>query len=320
MEGRIKTSSAMGGLSPRASINEISHRIDKGGYGITQMDYEFLSVPVSALFSVWRPWRIDECVSNWLLSAFWSVYSPGLGTFWLAFNTMPRKRGTPRRGSAWYASKEQRLKKEQLERALAIATALMRKRARAEEAALLSTIAEQGGGCSSMNTTTLEGSNEELYPACIVEEDPTLADLPPMELMSEIGSLRGEDCNFAPGGDAFPPACIVEEIPRPELDDAVDAGIATAKEGCWEDGQHYARSEDVGGGVHGPLLREEHLSLVFEIRSHLADLEYRASLMSQRLHVLLDAYSGAPARRKCPCCAQYFAFPAGPTDDRSPVT
>jgi hypothetical protein len=206
-----------------------------------------------------------------------------------------------------------------------MATALMRKRARAEERALLSTIAEKGVGCSSVDTTALEGSNEELYPACIVEEDPTLADLPPMELMSDIGSFRGGDCNFISGVEAFPPVCIVEEIPRPDLDDAVDDGDATAKEGRCEEGQYYARRENVGGGMHGPLLREEHLSLVFELRSHLADLEYRASIMSQRLDVFLDAYSGAPARRKCPFCAQSFAIPAGPTgkttvDDRSPVT
>ena len=128
MESRIKTSSAMGGLLPRASINATSNSDDKGGYWVLQMDYEFLFVPVSALLSVWRPWRIDACALNWFLSASRSVYFS-----WTALSTMPRKRGTPRRGFAWYARKEQRQQREQLERALAMATALMRKKARAEE-------------------------------------------------------------------------------------------------------------------------------------------------------------------------------------------
>ena len=62
------------------------------------------------------------------------------------------------------------------------------------------------------------------------------------------------------------------------------------------------------GGMHGGLLGEEHLALVFEVRSHLADVELRTLLMSQSLDILLSALSGAPAQLKCPMCAQKFAI------------
>jgi hypothetical protein len=127
--------------------------------------------------------------------------------------------------------------------------------------------------------------------------------------------------------DADFPGCIVEEVPWQDLEAAFDAGGAKGKEG-WSGGQDDAKRrtpDDEGGDLHGFLLREEHLSLVFELRGHMSDLEHRALIMGQRLDMLLDAYSGAPARRKCPLCAQSFAIPAGSTwktneDDRSPIT
>ena len=77
---------------------------------------------------------------------------------------MTRKRGTPRRGSAWNAHKAQRQRKEHLERALVMATSLLRKKARAEKQALLSTIAEKGAGHSSADTVKMEDDTEDLYP------------------------------------------------------------------------------------------------------------------------------------------------------------
>ena len=38
---------------------------------------------------------------------------------------------------------------------------------------------------------------------------------------------------------------------------------------------------DIGGSMHGSLLRKEHLSLMFELRGQLSDLEHRALLMGQ---------------------------------------
>ena len=70
-------------------------------------------------------------------------------------------------------------------------------------------------------------------------------------------------------------------------------------------------SVDVGGILHGSLLREEHLALVFDLRGHLPDLEHRARTMGQSMDMLFDAFSNAPSKQKCPLYAQAFAIPAG---------
>jgi hypothetical protein len=208
-----------------------------------------------------------------------------------------------------------------------VATSLLRKKARAEEKALLSTIAEKGIGRSSMDTVKLEGGTEELYPACIVEVDPNLEDLTTMEAPCDIVRSGSGECKHNLGLDADFPGCIVEEVPWQDLEAAFDVGCAKGKEG-WSEGQDDAKrrtSDDEGGDLHGFLLREEHLSLVFELRGHMSDLEHHALIMGQCLNMLLDAYSGAPAWRKCPLYVQSFAIPAGSTwktneGDRSPIT
>ena len=68
---------------------------------------------------------------------------------------------------------------------------------------------------------------------------------------------------------------------------------------------------DMGGSMHGSLIREEHLALMFDLRGHLSDLEHQALLMGQRMDMLLDAFSNAPAKRKCPLYTQAFAILAG---------
>ena len=68
--------------------------------------------------------------------------------------------------------------------------------------------------------------------------------------------------------------------------------------------------EAVNNDLHGPLLHVEHLALVFELQGHMADQKHRALLMGQRLDLLLDTYSNAPTKRKCPMCVQPFTIPA----------
>jgi hypothetical protein len=227
---------------------------------------------------------------------------------------MTRKRGTPRRGSAWYARKEQRQRREEIERALVIASSLLRKKTREEEKARLSDIAEQAIDRGTMDTIMLEGSNEQMYPACIIEEDPTLADLPILEAPCvTVQSDRGEgNLNLGLGDE--PPGCIVEEVPWQDLEDEADVGGATGKEG-WQDDVKGRSHEADGDDLRGSL-REEHLALVFELRGHMADLEFRAHIMGQRLDEFLDIFPFAPAR-------QSFAFMASSTrktkaGDRSP--
>jgi hypothetical protein len=235
--------------------------------------------------------------------------------------SMVRERARSRRGSAWDAHRAQRRRKKQLECALSLASSILRKKAREERRRLLDTIVEQKAGCSregliSKLSNVRDAEPEVALPTCIVEEDPSIGDLPcieaPRAMESSVRALIRED-------DV--PGCIIEETPWPgdlpsfhaekttdnevraeqrkvaaDLDEEMDSGTAP-------------RSGS-GGGMHGFLLSDEHLALVFELRSHLADMELRTLLMSQRLDILLGAFSGAPAQHKCPLCAQEFAIPA----------
>jgi hypothetical protein len=135
---------------------------------------------------------------------------------------MARKRGTPRCGAAWEAQRAQRHRKDQLERALALATSILRQRARAERMERLATIAEPSVGCSSdfrgmaLGALQNSGSKEE-FPPCIIVEDPSLA------LSMEDPSLckkthvvtHLEACKFTPTMLDDTPGCIVEEVPWP---------------------------------------------------------------------------------------------------------
>jgi hypothetical protein len=244
---------------------------------------------------------------------------------------MARKRGRPRRGAAWDARKAQRRRREQLERALALATSIIRKKARAEKRALLATIAEPRAGCS---RDEQDAGTEEEFPPCIVMEDPTMEDL---TLVERTEATLQEKCNPIPAQDDYIPGCIVEEIPWPGDDNVssydtqakeagtVGAKVAGEQRECDVGVEAAMGSVDVGGSLHGSLLRNEHLALVFDLRGHLSDLEYRARTMGQSMDMLLDAFSNAPAKRKCPLCAQTFAIPAGFTwqkdeDDSPPGT
>jgi hypothetical protein len=206
-----------------------------------------------------------------------------------------------------------------------MATSMLRKKARAEKLALLATIAETGAGCNKADKARKEDGTEDMYPACIVEEDPNLEDLSTVEVPHATVMTCREESKPNLGMDEEFPGCIVEEVPWQDLEAALEVDNNRSMGKDAEDGAKQRELDDAGGGLHGFFLRAEHPSLVFELRGHMSDLEHRALLMGQRLNMLLDAYSNVPARRKCPLCAQSFAIPAGSTwktddGDRSPGT
>jgi hypothetical protein len=253
------------------------------------------------------------------------------GTFSLALHflgtcihhpvSMVRERARSRRGSAWDAHRAQRRRKKQLECALSLASSILRKKARAERRMLLDTIVEQRAGCSregliSNLSDVREAEPEVALPTCIVEEDPSIGDLlcieEPRAMEGSVRALNRED-------DV--PGCIIEETPWPgdlpsfHAEKTADNEVSAEQRKVAADMDEEMDSGTAprsgsGGGLHGFLLSDEHLALVFELRSHLADMELRTLLMSQRLDILLGAFSGAPAQHKCPLCAQEFAIPA----------
>ena len=161
-----------------------------------------------------------------------------------------------------------------------------------------------------------------LFPSCVVEEDLSLGDLPCDEKPSAMETLSRQDTKCIPTKDDDLPGCVVEEIPWTGDLQATGAEkmvkaetIVVQRKLAVDIGEavelNTAPPGGLGGRMHGPLLSDEHLALVFELRSHIADLEHRALIMGQRIDLLLDAFSGAPAQRKCPLCMQTFAIPAG---------
>ena len=136
---------------------------------------------------------------------------------------------------------------------------------------------------------------------------------------------RREESKPNLGMDEEFPGCIVEEFSWQAIEAELKMDNTRSVRKDVGDGAKQREFNNAGGGLHGFLLRAEHLSLVFELRGHMSDLEHRALIMSQRLDMLLDAYSGAPAWRRCPLYAQSFAIPTGSTwktneGDRSPIT
>jgi hypothetical protein len=151
---------------------------------------------------------------------------------------------------------------------------------------------------------------------CIVEEDPTIGGLPCMEAPQAMESpVRALTCfDYVPG-------CIVEEVPWSDDLPFLPAEKTPGNEISEEKSKVAADSEEEkdvgtapssspGDGLHGSLRSDEHLALIFELRSHLADVELRLLLMSQHVDILLGALSGVPAQLRCPTCAQEFATPA----------
>jgi hypothetical protein len=169
-----------------------------------------------------------------------------------------------------------------------------------------------------------ETENADLFPICVVEEDLSIRDLSFAEKSRDMGKLSREGTRCVSAREDDIPGCIIEETPWPgdlqvtEAKKNVNAVIEVVQRelvvGIGEASKRKtAPPSGLGGGMHGSLLSNEHLTLVFELRGHMLDLEHRALLMGQRMDLLLDAFSGAPAQRKCPLCAQDFVIPTGTT-------
>jgi hypothetical protein len=172
------------------------------------------SALASALPFVWELWCSSVSFSPWFTLI--SLHPHCIVIYSLAI--MTRKRGRPRRGSAWYTHKAQRKRKEKLERALLLVTSILRKKAQADQLALHAIIAETGVGCSS-DTTTIQSKNRledgvvDAFPSCYVEEISFMEELAttPEPQAMETNHQDGSGPKFALADDI--PGCIVEEIP-----------------------------------------------------------------------------------------------------------
>ena len=281
---------------------------------------------------VWENFKLRRLVQDlfWLL---FRLVNSGLVRLSLApcsnhLVSMVRERGRPRRGSAWIAHREQRRRKQEMERAMSLASSIMRRRARAERRLLLDSMVEQKAGCSRDGMKPGESNERDVEPSvelsiCIIEEELPCSEMPQVDPPCTVRPQALEVPVRTSHSADYTPGCPIEEIPWQEEPPSFQAEQPMdnkASEEQRKDADEPEKERNVGaaedgiggeGGLHGFLLNDEHLSLIFELRSHLDDLELRTLLMSQRLDILLSVFSGAPAQHKCPMCAQEFAFPAG---------
>jgi hypothetical protein len=146
-----------------------------------------------------------------------------------------------------------------------MATSMLRRKARAEKVALLATIVETGAGCSKVDTARKEDGTEDMYPACIVEEDPNLEDLSTVEVPRATVTTCRKESKPTLGMDEEFPGCIVEEVPWQDLEAALEADNNRLMGKDAEDDAKQKELGDEGGSLHGFHLRAEHLSLVLEL-------------------------------------------------------
>lgn len=188
---------------------------------------------------------------------------------------MPRLRGTPRRGAAWYVAKSRRKRKEAFEKALAIATRRRRRRGMAvvEEELLAEgqqsppayawfTVQENWNPCSNFGMASTSGVASE----------------------QDTPGNRGHEAPYTP--------CFVEEEPPPE---------ATRN----DQGSHAATEP-----AQPPSPCMDHLNLLFDVRNLLEDQVFRIERLEQRIDLFFAAHSRATPKKQCPTCARAYAFPA----------
>jgi len=192
--------------------------------------------------------------------------------------------------------------------------------------ARLATIAEPGVGCNqdvkeNVPGALQEAGTQEEFPPCIVVEDPFMEDLSIIENTRATAATHRDERRPIPAEEDDTLGCIVEEIPWPgdenfschdiQVNEAGTKGAeADAEQRVFDAGSRVA--VDVGGSMHGSLIWEEHLALMFDLRGHLSNLEHRALLMDQCMDMLLDAFSNAPTKRNAPSVRKHSPSWLGP--------
>jgi hypothetical protein len=233
---------------------------------------------------------------------------------------MPRARGRPRRGAAWYASDSRRKRQKKFEKALAMAcTRRTRKPGRTrtppmayvEEIVpdkpiqvppehLLFTVPDNWDlptcfvndakpQVPGMTHSHKEDDPAGEYTTCHVEEEF------PGNTEEKANSTSGEPPEEAAQQDKLQGQQGGSANEDKEEIDAQKPIPLSSPQGEWQD--------------QPPLLHPEHLELIFEMRSMVEDQIHRAIQISQRLDMMYAAYSSTSPSRQCPTCAQAYALP-----------
>jgi hypothetical protein len=246
------------------------------------------------------PARRQESISNALLPSLCPTLNQEK---WF---TMPRLRGKPRRGAAWYRAASRRKYLQRFEKILALASTRRRKRARRLAMAMVEP--------PPVETAMVEPAMAMVEPA-MVEPAMAMVEAHHAEHSGQKDTLKQQ--LDAAEENYYPPCLIEEEIPQsPE-----------PVPGTNQEGTEAATAQQSTADKDGPPVKEvsaeeetmspatgenyTHPSLIFELRSMLDDLNFRVASTNQRMNMLLSALSTTAPRQQCPTCAKKFWIPAG---------
>jgi hypothetical protein len=205
-------------------------------------------------------------------------------------STMPRLRGKPRRGAAWYSAESRRQRKQKFEAALAMATRRRKERPRTPPMAYVVEEIPEGGVPESIPEHLLFTVPENWNPP---------SDFGQGRRPSSAGDMAAPkaDCTEAP----YPTCYIEEELPSDSFREATRDNPPV----------HDQDSSESHSQEQPFSTNWECLSLIFEIRSLLDDQTFRLTRIEQRLDMYFAAHSRTLPKRQCPTCARAYAFPAG---------
>jgi hypothetical protein len=158
----------------------------------------------------------------------------------------------------------------------------------------------------------------EEFPTCYIEEE-ILEALNSQEAAPAAGHISVNDIESVKEKQAEsqgPEAAMEQQsgATTSEAEDTRSGGKSREGGKSWEGGKALApppiSTMQESWHVQPPFFHPEHLDLMFDLRSQVADQVHRGILISQRIDMLYDAFSNAPAGQRCPTCAQPFVMPA----------
>jgi hypothetical protein len=209
-------------------------------------------------------------------------------------STMPRIRGTPRRGAAWYAAESRRKRRKDFERAMAIVARRRRTRARLTTKEQREAASSQANPHNPPGHTLLAASHSQI---------------PSTSFSSP--STRQPDSQEPRADQPYSPCYIIEEAPPEATTTTTGAEHeclqhdATAEEETAKEESGHSHQQEQPAAADGGSL-----DLLFDIRNVLADQTFRLERMEQRLDMFFVAHSRASTKKQCPTCARPYSFPA----------
>jgi hypothetical protein len=212
---------------------------------------------------------------------------------------MPRIRGRPRRGAAWYAAESRRKRKANFERALAIASRRRKLKLRAPPPVFIEEVIPPNGPPNPpehISFTIPKNWNSRISHGSPVRYQPVDTGPDPSAVIEER---------------PYTPCYVVEEVP-PEATEATEDAEQERQ-------LQQSKKESEGGNEENaasysqeqpPAANWDLLNLIFDIRGKMEDHIFRLAQINQRLDMFFAAHSRAASKKQCPTCARTYTFPA----------